>query len=227
MKMTRHLAFRYYVLWEGKVIVVETLIARELKLWLPVRAYEPKNIQKKHHEQHEKFEINTLLKYDIYIYVYIWYIYIHTFLGEMEFVPPQPGKKKECYFSHQSINRHETSLHPSCHLSWLVGLKRCSLRSSFFTLKIEPRAAGKKVPWRVPLRCLEPRFFFLMLKLEILENSPWRFIYLKCWYFLAILWRFPLCTYGYRTAVMSNEFVGLLFLADPWKQPSSLHPQHT
>ena len=60
----------------------------------------------------------------------------------MEFVPPQPGKKKECYFSHQSINRHETSLHPSCHLSWLVGLKRCSLRSSFFTLKIEPRAAG-------------------------------------------------------------------------------------
>ena len=76
-----------------------------------MRAYEPKNIQKKHHEQHEKFEINTLLKYDIYIYTYIYdiYIYIHTFLGEMEFVPPQPGKKRNYYFSHQSINCHEKS----------------------------------------------------------------------------------------------------------------------
>lgn len=126
-----------------------------------MRAYEPKNIQKKHHEQHEKFEINTLLKYDIYIYTYIYDIYIYSHISRWNGICSSPTwKKKECYFSHQSINRHETSLHPSCHLSWLVGLKRCSLRSSFFTLKIEPRAAGKKVPWRVPLRCLEPRFFF-------------------------------------------------------------------
>ena len=72
------------------------------------------------------------------------YIYIYSHISRWNGICSSPTwkKKRNVILAINPSIAMKNRLHPSCHLSWLVGLKRCSLRSSFFTLKIEPRAAG-------------------------------------------------------------------------------------